>query len=71
MNKEIEIKIKIADNDLKKLKEWLKKNAKFTGSTAQTDYYLNNPKASYFYLSNRIVYLYDLQIADIKCLSSN
>ena len=52
MNKEIEVKIQITEDDLGKLKEWLGENAEFTGSVTQTDYYLNNPKAPFFYASD-------------------
>ncbi|MBU1007764.1 class IV adenylate cyclase [Candidatus Dependentiae bacterium] len=51
MNKEIEVKIQITKNDLLKLSKWLKVNARFTGDMSQTDYYLNNPKAPFFYSS--------------------
>lgn len=52
MNKEIEIKIQINDKDFEKIKIWLKNNARFTGSTSQVDYYLNNPKHPFFYTSD-------------------
>lgn len=52
MNKEIEVKIQITDNDLNKVREWLKENAKFSGSISQIDYYLNNPKSPFFYTSD-------------------
>lgn len=51
MNREIEVKIQITEKDLDGLKEWLEKKAKFTGSISQVDYYLNNPKAPFFYVS--------------------
>ena len=44
MGKEIEVKIQTSENDLKKLKTWLKKNSKFIAVQNQIDYYLNNPK---------------------------
>lgn len=47
MNKEIEIKFKLASEHLNRLRQWLGSNASYQGHVEQTEYYLNNPKQSF------------------------
>lgn len=48
MHREIEIKIKISNEQTNLIKNWLKKYAKFLGIYSMTDYYFNNPKNSFY-----------------------
>jgi len=49
MNKEIEVKIQIPNNILRKTKEWLHKHATHIGSIHHIEYYLNKPKTTFFF----------------------
>ncbi len=49
MAREIEIKIALVDSEIKKLKSWLKKNASFEKEIYQKEFYLNNPKNTFYY----------------------
>ena len=53
MQKEVEIKIKIDAEQEELLKNWLSENAKFMGDFKITDYYLNNPKSSFYTVSKK------------------
>jgi adenylate cyclase class 2 len=48
MPKEIEIKIKLNDNQTELLTKWVIKNAKFVDQQNMVDYYLDNPKKSIY-----------------------
>lgn len=48
MQKEVEIKIKITEEETNLVKHWLKEYAKFIGFYSMTDYYFNNPKNSFY-----------------------
>ena len=48
MQKEVEIKIKIDTKEQEIFKNWLASNAKSCGVLKITDYYLNNPKSSFY-----------------------
>lgn len=48
MQKEIEIKFKLEKSDSNNLKNWLNQNSKFMGVINITDYYLDNPKSSFY-----------------------
>ncbi|KKP22617.1 MAG: Adenylate cyclase [candidate division TM6 bacterium GW2011_GWF2_28_16] len=48
MQKEIEIKFKLEKSDNNNLKNWLAQNSKFMGIINITDYYLDNPKFSFY-----------------------
>lgn len=49
---EIEMKIKITDEDSQKLLTWLAGNAEEKGSKKQLEYYLDNPDKSFFFQSD-------------------
>jgi predicted adenylyl cyclase CyaB len=51
MQKEIEIKFKPTSEQFELLKNWLKQNAKFLCEKVITDYYLDNPKSSFHFMS--------------------
>lgn len=53
MNKEIEIKIQINSEQLNILQNWLDKNAKFVGQLEHTEYYLDNPNASFLFTASQ------------------
>ncbi|MFH1644729.1 MAG: class IV adenylate cyclase [bacterium] len=49
--KEIEIKMQLDETSMKKLTDWLEINAKDLGADSYTDYYLDNPDATFFYMA--------------------
>jgi adenylate cyclase class 2 len=49
MPREVEIKIRLAENESELLNLWLKKNAKFSQEVHQLEYYLNNPGQSFMF----------------------
>ena len=53
MKKEIELKVKVSEGQLIIIKEWLSKNAKFVGEFEHKDHYLDNPKESFFFTSEK------------------
>lgn len=52
MPKEIEIKIKLSDDQVDMFKNWLVQNAKFMDKLQVTDYYLDNPQKSLYNISS-------------------
>lgn len=48
--KEIELKIKITDDQHKVLADWLTENAEFKGEEHHQEYYLNNPEHTFKYM---------------------
>ncbi|MFH1461861.1 MAG: class IV adenylate cyclase [bacterium] len=53
MQKEVEIKIRINSEQEILLKNWLSNNSKFIGDFKVIDYYLNNPKSSFYKISSQ------------------
>ena len=51
MPKEIEIKIKLENNQVEQLRDWLIHNAKFMDKLQMIDYYLDNPQKSLYTVS--------------------
>jgi len=49
MAREVEVKIKLSKSELKKLENWLKKNAELEGEVYQKELYLNNPKNTFYF----------------------
>ncbi|MCK4517534.1 class IV adenylate cyclase [Candidatus Babeliales bacterium] len=49
MNQEIEVKIQIESDQLKKLQSWLEKHATFVGELRHKEYYLDNPQSTFFF----------------------
>lgn len=49
MNQEVEIKIQIEPEQLRLLHDWLNKNSKHVGTVYQKDYYLDNPRDSFYF----------------------
>jgi len=55
MSKEIEVRIQIDESLLKNVKAWLDKNAEYQGEIRHKEYYLNNPKTTFFFTARRSV----------------
>jgi predicted adenylyl cyclase CyaB len=53
MQKEIEIKIKLNAKEIHILQDWLLVNAKNLGVHKITDYYLDNPRSSFYFKSKK------------------
>ncbi len=51
MSKEIEIKIKLDNSQVEQFKKWLIQHAKFMDKLQIIDYYLDNPKKSFYKVS--------------------
>ncbi|MBD3232071.1 class IV adenylate cyclase [Candidatus Dependentiae bacterium] len=49
MNKEIEVKFQLDDKLFSQINEWLNKNAKHVNKINHSEYYLNNPNASFLF----------------------
>lgn len=70
MQKEVEIKIKINAEQEQLLKDWLNENAKNLGNFNITDYYLNNPRNS-FYTKSKKGYVEALNFLRVRVLDKN
>jgi len=51
MNKEIEVKIQISDEQLDMVKKWLHQNSTFCGEVQHEEYYLDNPTSPLTFIS--------------------
>lgn len=51
MNKEIEIKLKVENGELKTLLSWLKNNTNYLGQRHQIDYYFESPNEEFSYVN--------------------
>lgn len=51
MEQEVEIKIQITPEQLALLQRWLDKNTKFIGQCNQKDYFLDNPRDSFYFIN--------------------
>ena len=51
MNKEIEVKLQLDDKLLNQTNGWLNKNAKHIKTINHTEYYLNKPETTFFFLA--------------------
>lgn len=49
--KEIEIKFQLDTSNMDLLKNWLEKNTNYEGEVSYTDYYLDNPDSTFFYMA--------------------
>lgn len=64
-NEEIEIKIKLNQQNLNYLKQWLKENARYNGESPQEDHYFDNPENSWFKIHEE-GYKYALQYLRVR-----
>ena len=64
-NEEIEIKIQVSSENEQYLLTWLQKNACFKGQILQREYYLDNPKNSWF-LRHELGYRYALKYLRVR-----
>lgn len=49
--KEIEVKFQLDNSGMEFLKKWLEKNTDYEGEVLYTDYYLDNPDSTFFYMA--------------------
>ena len=50
--KEIEVKFQLDNSNMNILQDWLTKNTKYEGEVSYSDYYLDNPDSTFFYMAS-------------------
>lgn len=66
-NKEIEVKMLLSPVQIEQFKAWLASNAQYLGQERHTEYYLDNPKNSFYFYDQKKGFIDALGTLKIRC----